>query len=98
MRERAGIGPEFAGRGDFVVRVERRGSREGIFLAELALDLACFPGELAALNLASRRPCPFSTPEFLSLLLNHDEFAAPGDELLLLLAYAGERLVGVGVL
>jgi CelD/BcsL family acetyltransferase involved in cellulose biosynthesis len=51
-------------------------------------------GELAALNLASRRPCPFSTPEFLSLTLEHDEFAAPGDELLFLLAYAGGRPVG----
>lgn len=57
-------------------------------------QLAPLCGELAALNLASRRPCPFSTPEFLSLLFNHDEFAAPGDELLLLLAYVGERLVG----
>ena len=51
-------------------------------------------GELAALNLASRRPCPFSTPEFLSLTLKHDEFAAPGDELLFLLAYASGRPVG----
>jgi hypothetical protein len=51
-------------------------------------------GEIAALNLASRRPCPFSTPEFLSLTLEHDEFATPGDELLFLLAYAGDRLVG----
>ena len=50
--------------------------------------------ELAALNLASRRPCPFSTPEFLSLMLEHDEFATPGDELLFLLAYAGDSLVG----
>jgi len=50
--------------------------------------------ELAALNHAARRPCPFSTPEFLSLTLEHDEFAAPGDELLFLLAYAGDRLVG----
>ena len=50
--------------------------------------------ELTALNLASRRPCPFSTPEFLSLMLEHDEFARPGDELLFLLAYAGDRLVG----
>jgi glycosyltransferase involved in cell wall biosynthesis/CelD/BcsL family acetyltransferase involved in cellulose biosynthesis len=51
-------------------------------------------GELAALNLASRRPCPFSTPEFLSLTLEHDEFAAPGDKLLFLLGYAGGRVVG----
>ena len=57
-------------------------------------QLAPLFGELAALNLASRRPCPFSTPEFLSLTLEHDEFAAPGDELLFLLAYAGDRLVG----
>jgi GT2 family glycosyltransferase len=57
-------------------------------------QLAPLFGELAALNLASRRPCPFSTPEFLSLTLEHDEFAAPGDELLFLLAYAGGRMVG----
>jgi glycosyltransferase involved in cell wall biosynthesis len=57
-------------------------------------QLAPLFGELAALNLASRRPCPFSTPEFLSLTLEHDEFAAPGDELLFLLAYTGGRLVG----
>ena len=57
-------------------------------------ELAPLFDELAALNLASRRPCPFSTPEFLSLTLEHDEFAAPGDELLFLLAYAGDRLVG----
>jgi CelD/BcsL family acetyltransferase involved in cellulose biosynthesis len=57
-------------------------------------QLAPLFGELAALNLASRRPCPFSTPEFLSLTLEHDEFAAPSDELLFLLAHAGGRLVG----
>ena len=57
-------------------------------------QLAPLFGELAALNFASRRPCPFSTPEFLSLTLEHDEFARPGDELLFLLAYAGERPVG----
>ena len=39
-------------------------------------QLAPLFGELAALNLASRRPCPFSTPEFLSLMLEHDEFAS----------------------
>jgi glycosyltransferase involved in cell wall biosynthesis len=57
-------------------------------------QLAPLFGEIAALNLVSRRPCPFSTPEFLSLTLEHDEFAKPGDELLFLLAYAGDRLVG----
>jgi len=57
-------------------------------------QLAPLFGEIAALNLASRRPCPFSTPEFLSLMLEHDEFARPGDQLLFLLAYVGDRLVG----
>ena len=57
-------------------------------------QLAPFFCELAALNLVSRRPCPFSTPEFLSLTLEHDEFARPGDDLLFLLAYAGDRLIG----
>ncbi len=57
-------------------------------------ELAPLFSELAALNRASRRPCPFSTPEFLSLTLEHDEFAKSGDELLFLLAYARDHLVG----
>jgi CelD/BcsL family acetyltransferase involved in cellulose biosynthesis len=59
------------------------------------------PGELAALgpklnqlNLVSRRPCPFASAEYLSAVLAHDEDASPGDELLCLLAFEGERLVG----
>lgn len=47
-----------------------------------------------ALNLASRRPCPFSTVEYLEAFLAHDEFGAKERELLLLAAYDGERLVG----
>jgi hypothetical protein len=59
------------------------------------------PGELAALgaklnelNVASRRPCPFASAEFLSAVLAHDEEASPGDELLCLLAFEGDRLIG----
>lgn len=47
-----------------------------------------------ALNLASRRPCPFSTVEYLETFLAHDEFGAKERELLVLAAFDGERLVG----
>lgn len=47
-----------------------------------------------ALNLASRRPCPFSTVEYLETFLAHDEFGAREDELYALLAFDGAQLVG----
>ncbi|MBE2253877.1 MAG: GNAT family N-acetyltransferase, partial [Myxococcus sp.] len=47
-----------------------------------------------ALNLASRRPCPFSTLEYLETFLAHDEFGAKEAELLALLAFDAGQLVG----
>jgi CelD/BcsL family acetyltransferase involved in cellulose biosynthesis len=49
--------------------------------------------ELDALNLAARRPCPFSTFEYLETFLAHDEYARPDDQPLMLAAFEGERLV-----
>jgi len=69
--------------------------------AHLRVEVMCSPKDLVSLgdelnevNLASRRPTPFATREFLSAYLAHDEFRAPGDEVLILLALEGERLVG----
>jgi hypothetical protein len=47
-----------------------------------------------ALNLASRRPCPFSTFEYLRSFLAHDEYGAREEELLFLAAFDGDALVG----
>lgn len=47
-----------------------------------------------ALNLASRRPCPYSTVEYLETFLAHDEYGAKERELLVLAAFDGERFVG----
>ncbi len=49
---------------------------------------------LDALNLASRRPCPFSTPAYVETFLAHDEFGASERELLFLTAFDGDQLVG----
>lgn len=57
-------------------------------------DLVSFGDRLNEVNLASRRPSPFATREFLSANLAHDEFRAAGDEVLILLALEGDRLVG----
>jgi glycosyltransferase involved in cell wall biosynthesis/CelD/BcsL family acetyltransferase involved in cellulose biosynthesis len=57
-------------------------------------ELESFGDRWNELNLASRRPCPFETREFLAANLTHDEFAAPGDEVLLLVAFDGDRLAG----
>jgi CelD/BcsL family acetyltransferase involved in cellulose biosynthesis/ubiquinone/menaquinone biosynthesis C-methylase UbiE/uncharacterized protein YbaR (Trm112 family) len=72
-----------AGRDELRVEVLR--SRE---------QLAPLKSEIDALNLASRRPCPFASFEFLDALLRHDESAAPEDELLFLAAFRGDRLAG----
>jgi CelD/BcsL family acetyltransferase involved in cellulose biosynthesis len=57
-------------------------------------ELEPWRGALTRLNLASRRPTPFNTPEYLATFLAHDEYAMPGCEPLLLLALEGERLIG----
>lgn len=49
---------------------------------------------LGELNLSSRRPCAFSTFEYIRSLARHDEHARPGDRLLALAAFRGERLIG----
>lgn len=56
--------------------------------------LAPLRDEIDALNLASRRPCPFATYGYVRATIENDEYAAPGDELLFLCAFRGERLVG----
>src|SRR3954465_7627690 len=48
--------------------------------------------QIAALNLVSRRPCPFSTFEYLETFLAHDEYFAREDELLFFAAFEGSRL------
>lgn len=48
---------------------------------------------LDALNLAARRPCPFSTFEYLETFLAHDEYARPDDRPLVLAAFEGDQLV-----
>lgn len=50
--------------------------------------------ELDALNEVSRRPCPFSTFEYLQAFVAHDEYSRDSDALLLLGAFDRERLVG----
>ena len=57
-------------------------------------DVRRYREAMNALNLASRRPCPFSTVEYLETFLAHDEYGAKERELLMLAAFDGERLVG----
>lgn len=47
-----------------------------------------------ALNLQSRRPCPFSTCEYVETFLAHDEFGTKEQELLFLAAFEEDRLIG----
>lgn len=49
---------------------------------------------LEALNLAARRPSPFSTREYFEVFLAHDEFAEPASQALLLVAFDADRVVG----
>lgn len=49
---------------------------------------------LDALNGRSRRPCAFSTFEYIRSMLLHDEFAVATDRLLVLCGYRGEELIG----
>jgi len=57
-------------------------------------EVAPLGARLDALNLASRRPCPFATSEYLRAFTGHDELARPGDQVLFLCAWRGEELVG----
>jgi len=49
---------------------------------------------LEALNLASRRPSPFATLEYLETFLAHDEHAGPGRTPLVLVLEDQGRVVG----
>lgn len=51
-------------------------------------------GAMDALNLASRRPSPFDTFAYLRAFVDHDEHAVRGQEPLILLAFAGDTLIG----
>ncbi len=57
-------------------------------------DVAPLRERIDALNLASRRPCPFSTYEYIQTFLAHDEYARPDKKLLFLAAFDGDQLVG----
>ncbi len=56
--------------------------------------LAPLRTQIDALNLASRRPCPFSTYEYIQTFLAHDEYGAREEEMLFLAAFDGDTLVG----
>jgi len=58
-------------------------------------DLAPWRGALADLNLASGRPSPFQTLEYLEAYQAHDEQAQAGAEPLVLVAFAGGRPIGL---
>lgn len=57
-------------------------------------QVAPLAGAMTALNLGSRRPCPFATYEYLEHFLTYDEYDAREDELLFLAAFDGDALVG----
>lgn len=57
--------------------------------------LSPFARDLAQLNLASRRPTPFDTLAYMRLFRAHDEHKKPGEEPLILMAFEGEKPVGV---
>lgn len=57
-------------------------------------ETAKLKDRLDALNLASRRPSPFGTFAYMQAFTAHDEFATPGQELLLLVAFDGDAPVG----
>ncbi len=57
-------------------------------------EVAPLADAMTALNLASRRPCPFSTFEYLEHFLRFDEYGATEAELLFLAAFEGPALVG----
>jgi hypothetical protein len=57
-------------------------------------EVAPLAPRLDALNLASRRPSPFDTFAYIEAFAAHDEFAAPGQRLLFLVAFDGDAPVG----
>lgn len=57
-------------------------------------ELARYREAMDALDVASRRPCPFSTFEYIEAFVRNDEFGLEERELLVLAAFEDERLVG----
>jgi hypothetical protein len=57
-------------------------------------ELAPLQTQMDALNLESRRPCPFSTFEYIETFLAYDEYDAKEEELLFLAAFEDRRLIG----
>jgi CelD/BcsL family acetyltransferase involved in cellulose biosynthesis len=49
--------------------------------------------ELDALNLASRKPSPFATFEYMEAFVENDEYGTKDEEVLVLAAFEGERLI-----
>lgn len=56
--------------------------------------IAPLRAQIDELNLVSRRPCPFSTYEYIETFLAHDEYGARPEEMLFLAAFEGDKLVG----
>ncbi len=65
-------------------------------------ELAPLRTQMAALNMESRRPCPFPTFEYIETFLAYDEHDTREEELLFLAAFEDQRLIasleGDGVL
>ena len=57
-------------------------------------DVAPLRAQIDTLNLASRRPCPFSTYAYIETFLAHDEEGTRDAEVLFLTAFQGDELVG----
>lgn len=57
-------------------------------------EITPYATALQTLNLGSRRPSPFLTPEYLAAYLAHDEFRHPGAEPLMLMAFDRTGPVG----
>jgi hypothetical protein len=57
-------------------------------------ELAPLRAQMNALNRESRRPCPFSTFEYIETFLAYDEYGAKEEELLFLAAFEDKRLIG----
>jgi hypothetical protein len=57
-------------------------------------EVAPLRADIDALNLASRRPCPHATFEFIEAYIARGESGCQGGELLFLAAFSGSRLVG----
>jgi CelD/BcsL family acetyltransferase involved in cellulose biosynthesis len=68
--------------------------RLAVTAARCLAEVVPLRSDLDGLNLALRRPSPFSALDYLEAVAAHDEHPVPGSEPLLLLAREGGRLVG----